>query len=254
MKIALIQAELIWENPSENRHLFEQTIDAVPADTDLIILPEMFTTGFSMDPKPIAETMAGETVQWMQKMAFEKNCAVTGSVVIEENEKYYNRLLFVYPDKKIAFYDKRHLFSLAGEHHKYTAGNKKLIVEYRNFKICLLICYDLRFPVFSRNTSDYDLLIFVANWPITRISAWDALLKSRAIENMSYTIGVNRVGADANNYQYNGHSQAVDFMGHYVLEPQQDSGIFYVELDKQKQVEARQNFGFLNDADAFELH
>ena len=254
MKIALIQAELIWENPSENRHLFEQKIDAVSADTDLIILPEMFTTGFSMDPKPIAETMAGETVQWMQKMAFEKKCAVTGSVVIEENEKYYNRLLFVYPDKKIAFYDKRHLFSLAGEHHKYTAGNKKLIVEYRNFKICLLICYDLRFPVFSRNTSDYYLLIFVANWPITRISAWDALLKSRAIENMSYTVGVNRVGADANNYQYNGHSQAVDFMGHYVLEPQQDSGIFYVELDKQKQVEARQKFGFLNDADAFELH
>ena len=254
MKIALIQAELIWENPSENRHLFEQKIDAVSADTDLIILPEMFTTGFSMDPKPIAETMAGETVQWMQKMAFEKNCAVTGSVVIEENERYYNRLLFAFPDKEIAFYDKRHLFSLAGEHHKYTAGNKKLIVEYRNFKICLLICYDLRFPVFSRNTSDYDLLIFVANWPVPRISAWDALLKSRAIENMSYTVGVNRVGADANNYQYNGHSQAVDFMGHYVLEPQQDSGIFYVELDKQKQVEARQKFGFLNDADAFELH
>ena len=254
MKIALIQAELIWENPSENRHLFEQKIDAVYAGTDLIILPEMFTTGFSMDPKPIAETMAGETVQWMQKMAFEKNCAVTGSVVIEENERYYNRLLFAFPDKEIAFYDKRHLFSLAGEHHKYTAGNKKLIVEYRNFKICLLICYDLRFPVFSRNTSDYDLLIFVAHWPISRISAWDALLKSRAIENMSYTVGVNRVGADANNYQYNGHSQAVDFMGHYVLEPQQDSGIFYVELDKQKQVEARQKFGFLNDADAFELH
>ena len=254
MKIALIQAELIWENPSENRHLFEQKIDAVSAGTDLIILPEMFTTGFSMDPKPIAETMAGETVQWMQKMAFEKNCAVTGSVVIEENEKYYNRLLFVFPDKKIAFYDKRHLFSLAGEHHKYSAGNKKLIVEYRNFKICLLICYDLRFPVFSRNTSDYDLLIFVANWPITRISAWDALLKSRAIENMSYTVGVNRVGADANNHQYNWHSQAVDFMGHYVLEPQQASGVFYVELDKQKQVEARQKFGFLNDADAFELN
>ncbi len=253
MKIALIQAELIWENPSENRRLFEHKINAISADIDLIVLPEMFTTGFSMEPKSIAETMAGETVQWMQKLAFARNCAITGSVVIEENNQYFNRLFFVFPDKKIEFYDKRHLFSLAGEHQQYTAGSKKLIIDYKNFKICLLICYDLRFPVFSRNTDNYDLLIYVANWPKPRIAAWDALLKARAIENMSYVIGVNRVGEDVNKHQYIGHSQAVDFMGNYVLEPQESEDVFYINIDKEKQNEARQKFGFLNDADVFKI-
>lgn len=253
MKIAIIQSDLIWENPSENRRLFNQKINAISADTDLIALPEMFTTGFSMEPKPIAERMDGDTVRWMQNLAFDRNCAITGSIVIEENNQFFNRLLFVFPDKKIEVYDKRHLFSLAGEQHKYTAGSKKLIVDYKNFKICLLICYDLRFPVFSRNTDNYDLLIYVANWPKPRIAAWDALLKARAIENMSYVVGVNRVGEDGNGHQYIGHSQAVDFMGNYVLEPQESADVFYINIDKENQNEARQKFGFLNDADVFSL-
>ena len=253
MKIAILQSDLVWENAQENRTVFEKKIGDLNAETDLVILPEMFITGFSMEPQSIAETMNGDTVRWMQKMATTKNCAITGSLIIKENNQYFNRLLFVSPDKKIEFYDKKHLFTLAGEDKKYTAGNKNLIVNYKNFRISLLICYDLRFPVFSRNKNNYDLLIYVANWPVPRIAAWDALLKARAIENMSYTIGVNRVGVDGNNHQYNGHSQAIDFLGNYIVEPQELEGEFHFEIDIVKLKEAREKFGFLNDADAFEM-
>lgn len=253
MKIALVQADLVWENAPQNLLNFEDKIATISSDTDLIVLCEMFTTGFSMTPAPLAETMDGKTVKWMQKLAKERNCAVAGSVIIEENGRYYNRLLFVYPDENVLFYDKKHLFTLAGEHHQYTAGNKNVIVDYKGFKINLLTCYDLRFPVWARNTSNYDVLIYVANWPKPRIAAWDALLKARAIENMSFTIGVNRIGADANNHEYVGHTQALDFFGQYLLEPQQSEGVFYFEIQKELQNETRQKFGFLNDADAFEL-
>lgn len=253
MKVALVQAELVWENALENLLYFEKVIDDIVEVVDIIVLPEMFTTGFSMNPEPIAESMDGKTVLWMQKMAFQKKCAVAGSIIIEVNGFFFNRFLFVHDGGNVDFYDKKHLFSLAGEHNKYVAGQDKKIIEYRGFKICALICYDLRFPVFARNVEDYDLLIFVANWPKPRIAAWDALLKARAIENMSYCIGVNRIGKDNNNNDYCGHSQVADFMGHYLLEPQTVAGVFVVELHKNVMLKARDKFGFLNDKDQFML-
>ena len=253
MKIALIQTSLIWENPLENRSHLAQKITGFMEDVDLIVLPEMFSSGFTMNPKAVAETMDGETVSWLQHLAKAKNAAITGSLVIEENGNYYNRLVFVYPNGEIKTYDKRHLFSLAGEDKFYTAGKEKLIVEYKGFKICPLVCYDLRFPVFSRNVEDYDILIYVANWPKIRTNAWDILLKARAVENMCYTIGVNRTGTDDNNHEYIGHSQAIDYLGNNLLEPQEAEGVFIIELNKEKLLETRSKLAFLNDRDDFEI-
>lgn len=253
MKTALIQAPLIWENPKANRNYFEEKINSIH-EADLIVLPEMFTTGFTMNPYAIAETMEGETLSCLKHWAKSKNVAITGSLIIVENNKYYNRLVFVFPSGEVQYYDKRHLFSLAGEEKIYTSGQQKLIVDYNGWKICPLICYDLRFPVFSRNTENYDLLIYVANWPKPRINAWDILLKARSVENMCYTIGVNRIGLDESSHEYVGHSQALDFLGNAVLEPQESEGIFIVDFDKNQMLEARQKFGFLNDRDLFEMH
>lgn len=249
MKIALIQTPLIWENSIANRSYFEEKINAISEKVDLIVLPEMFTTGFSMNPKNLAETMQGETITWLKVLAKAKNSAITGSLIIKENNNFYNRLVFVFPSGEIQFYDKRHLFTLAGEDKVYTSGKEKLIVEYKGWKICPLICYDLRFPVFSRNTEDYDVLIYVANWPKPRINAWDILLQARSVENMCYTIGVNRTGFDFNNLEYTGHSQVVDFLGNYILEPQEIEGIFITTLDKYNMLETRKKLGFLNDRD-----
>ena len=246
----MLQSSLVWENPKLNQQRLQEKI-IESADADLIVLPEMFTTGFTMNPKNIAETMQGETVLWMKHLAKSKSTALTGSLVIEENGKYYNRLLFVFPSGDIKHYDKRHLFTLAGEDKIFTPGNEKLIVDYKGWKICLLVCYDLRFPVFSRNTEDYDVLIYVANWPESRIFAWDSLLKARAIENMSYVIGVNRVGEDANENRYNGHSQVIDCLGNYIIAPSEEENVFSAELDKKALLETRQKFGFLNDRDSF---
>lgn len=253
MKIALIQSSLVWENPEANRNHFEEKINAITEDVNLIVLPEMFTTGFTMDPAKVAETMGGKTVLWMQSLAKAKNAAITGSVVIEENANFYNRILFVFPSGEIQHYDKRHLFTLAGEDKVYSRGTQKLIVEYLGWKICPFVCYDLRFPVFSRNVENYDLLIYVASWPKTRIKAWDTLLSARAIENMSYVVGVNRTGEDQNGYAYVGHSQAVDILGEYVLEPRESEGVFFVELNKEKMMETRLKLGFLSDRDDFEI-
>lgn len=253
MKIALIQTELSWENPNKNRALLQEKINAISQYVDLIVLPEMFTSGFTMNPKNVAQTMQGEAISWLKETTKEKNCAITGSLVIEENGKYFNRLVFVFPSGEIQTYDKRHLFTLAGEDKVYTAGIDKLIVDYKGFKICPLICYDLRFPVFARNVEDYDVLIYVANWPKPRVNAWDILLKARAIENMSYVIGVNRIGLDENNHEYVGHSQAVDFFGNYIQEPQEIEGVFIVELDKNELLETREKLNFLNDRDEFQI-
>lgn len=252
MKVALIQSSLVWENPDANRVYFEEKINAIDG-VDLIVLPEMFTTGFTMEPAKVAETMQGETVLWMQSLAKVKNAAITGSVVIEENANYYNRMLFVFPSGEIQHYDKRHLFTLAGEDKVYTRGTQKLIVDYLGWKICPFVCYDLRFPVFSRNTDDYDLLIYVASWPKTRINAWDSLIKARAIENMSYAIGVNRVGEDDNGYEYTGHSQLVDYLGDYLIEPRQNEGVLLATLDKSKMIEVRKKLDFLSDKDIFDI-
>lgn len=254
MKIALIQTSLIWENPLENRSHLAQKITGFMEDVDLIVLPEMFSSGFTMNPQVVSETMQGETVSWLQHLAKAKNCAITGSLVIEEKGNYYNRLVFVFPTGEIKTYDKRHLFTLAGEHQHYAGGKEKLIVEYKGFKICPLVCYDLRFPVFSRNVEDYDLLLYVANWPKVRVNAWDILLKARAVENVCYTVGVNRIGTDHNNNDYVGHSQVVDFLGDYVLEPQEADSVFIVELDKAKLMETRNKLNFLNDRDNFQIN
>jgi predicted amidohydrolase len=250
MKIALIQTRLEWENSSANRTRFSDKINSLE-NADLIVLPEMFSTGFTMHPSSVAESMDGETVTWMKKMAIEKGIAICGSVVISEQDKYYNRLLFVLPSGEIRKYDKRHLFTLAGEDKAYTAGTERLIVEYKGFRICPLICYDLRFPVFSRNTENYDLLLYVANWPEPRIAAWDTLLRARAIENMSFVLGVNRVGKDSNGHNYIGHSQAFDALGNSLLDASESDEILIVDLNKNALLETRQKFGFLNDRDAF---
>lgn len=253
MKITLIQAPLLWENPKSNRDYFEAKINEISTAVDLFILPEMFSSGFTMNPAAVAETMQGETITWLTALAKARNTAITGSLVIQENGNFYNRLVFVFPSGKIQFYDKRHLFTLAGEDKVYTSGNQKIVVDYLGWKICPLICYDLRFPAFSRNTSDYDLLIYVASWPKIRTNAWDALLKARAIENMSYAIGVNRTGIDGNGYEYIGHSQVIDFLGNYVLEPEEFEGVFIVELDQQKMLETRKKLGFLDDKDHYTI-
>ena len=253
MKIALIQSDLYWEDASANRKNFESKINQIDSEVNLVVLPEMFSTGFTMNASEVAETMQGETVLWMQSMAEQKQLAIVGSLIIAEEGKYYNRMLFVFPNGAIQQYDKRHLFSLAGEHKYYEAGTQKVIVEYLDWKICLQICYDLRFPVFARNTENYDLLLYVANWPKVRTNAWDALLKARAIENLSYVVAVNRVGLDANEYEHIGHSQVIDFLGNPVLDPQEKEGIFIVEVDKKPMLETRKKLDFLSDRDQFEI-
>jgi predicted amidohydrolase len=252
MKTALIQVPLIWENPKANRDYFEEKINSIQT-VDMIVLPEMFTTGFTMNPHTVAETMEGETLLWLKHWAKNKEAAITGSLIIIENDNYYNRLVFVFPSGEVQYYDKRHLFSLAGEEKIYTPGQQKLIVEYKGWKICPLICYDLRFPVFSRNVENYDLLLYVANWPKLRINAWDILLKARSVENMCYTVGVNRIGRDESNHEYVGHSQAIDFLGNTILEPQETEGIFIVDLDKNQMLETRKKLAFLDDRDSFEI-
>lgn len=253
MKIALIQSDLYWEEVSKNRNNFESKINQIDSEVNLIVLPEMFSTGFTMNALAVAETMEGETILWMKAMAKQRNCAITGSLIITENHQFYNRMLFVFPSGEIQHYNKRHLFTLAGEDKTYTAGTEKVIVDYLDWKICLQVCYDLRFPVFTRNIENYDLLVYVASWPKIRTNAWDILLQARAVENLSYVIGVNRVGVDANNYEYIGHSQAVDYLGNYILEPQETENVFVVELDKNSMLETRKKLDFLSDKDLFEI-
>lgn len=251
---ALIQADLEWENREANREQLERQINQLESDVDLIVLAEMFTTGFSMNAENLAEPHQGPSFQWMQKMASETNAAVTGSIITSENGKYYNRLYFVFPDGSSEKYDKRHTFTLAKEHETYDSGTERLIVNYKGWKICPLVCYDLRFPVWSRNTEDYDLLIYVANWPAARVTAWDTLLRARAIENMSYCIGVNRVGRDGKDLDYLGHSAVYDSLGKDVSFRKEEK-VFteIVKLEKSHLQETRSQLRFLLDRDKFSL-
>jgi omega-amidase len=254
LTVALIQTHLIWENPIENRRSLNDKINAIKSSIDLILLPEMFTSGFTMNASVIAETMDGETIAWLKTKAKEKQTLIIGSLVISENDNFYNRLVCVEPSGNITHYDKRHTFTLAGEHKVYTAGDEKVIFNYKGWKICPLICYDLRFPVWARNVEDYDLLLYVANWPKVRINAWDTLLKARAIENMSYSIGVNRVGLDGNNYEYTGHSAAYDVLGNRIdTIPENKEATEIVALDKDHIKKYREKLNFLNDRDDFSL-
>lgn len=252
--IALIQSDLVWENPVQNQLNFTEKIKSISQPVDVIILPEMFTTGFTMNASAVAENMEGETVKWMLKTAKNKNAAIVGSVIIEDDGKYYNRLLFVHPEGIVDTYDKRHTFTLAGEDKVYMSGKEKLIVNYKGFRIRPLICYDLRFPVWSRITKDYDVLLYVANWPKPRITAWDALLKARAIENMSYCIGVNRVGLDESNYEYSGSSAVYDVLGEKISNiPLGKEHIEIITLEKNHIKKYREKLQFLNDQDGFNL-
>lgn len=250
MRIQLLQTDIKWLSPDENRAgALEMIYDAPPAD--LIVLPETFTNGFCMKPDELAETSGDLTLRWMTAVAREKNAAVAGSVAAEESGKFYNRFFFVKPDGKYTAYDKRHLFSFSGEDKEFAAGKERVIVEYEGFRILLQVCYDLRFPVFSRNRGDYDLILYVANWPSVRMNAWNTLLRARAIENVCYVAGVNRVGKDPV-CDYSGGTALIDFKGDIIAEAKNDkeqivSGM--IELEPLR--EFRSKFTALDDADDF---
>ena len=252
INITLIQSNIIWEDKISNLKNYQEKIDKIES-TDLIILPEMFTTGFSMNPKDISETMNGETIQWMKANASKMNSAICGSIIIEEEGKYFNRFIWVNPDGSIHQYDKKHLFSFAGENKNYTPGNKKIIIEYKGWKICPLVCYDLRFPVWSRNSEEYDLLIYVANWPTKRKLAWKSLLVARAIENQCYVIGVNRVGKDENNHYYSGESSLINALGETLYINSHVEDVYSTTITKYELNKIRKLLPFLNDKDNFKI-
>ena len=251
LKITLIQPDIIWEQPAANLENYTRLLSG-EGQTDLIVLPEMFTTGFSMQAVKLNESMEGDTVRWMKQLAARKKAAVTGTLIIEEGGRYFNRCLWVSPDGSIKHYDKRHLFTMGGEHQNYTAGQEKIIVEHMGWRFCPLICYDLRFPVWSRNNENYDVLIYMTNWPAARHHVWKSLLVARAIENQAYCIGVNRVGSDAAGKTYHGDSALIDpkgfatFMGHAVKA--ETFKISYTDLHRFRKV-----FPVLKDRDAFTL-
>lgn len=252
LNVSLIQCELAWEKPEDNRAQIADIIAGLPP-TDLIVLPEMFTTGFSMKAlKNLEAGSGGATQQWMQDIAKHKNCAVTGSIAAQQGDKAYNRMLFA-TEHDVTHYDKKHLFAYAGEHKRYTAGNERVIVEHKGWRICLQICYDLRFPVFCRNQNDYDLLLFVANWPDTRSLHWRSLLQARAIENQACVVGVNRVGSDANGLNYSGDSLAINSEGTVLLDCGNKKNATQVSLSGADLQRYRQEFPFQSDADAFQL-
>ena len=223
LKVSIIQTSLFWENKEQNLKLITQQIEAIKSKPDLIVLPEMFNTGFSMLPKKLAEPEIGPTLKWMQIMAAQSGAAIAGSLMVFDQNNYYNRLYFVEPDGSFQSYDKRHLFRMGNEDHHFSPGNKKLIVNYKNWKINFLICYDLRFPVWSKNNYlnqhyDYDLLVVVANWPAVRSHIWEALIRARAIENQAFVVAVNRIGNDGNELAHSGNSNIVDPKGNFLIQ------------------------------------
>lgn len=253
LKIALFQTDIVWENIDANLDQLDTKVANMSDDVELLIFPEMFATGFSMNPSQNFETMEGKVVKWMQNVSKKHQVATVGSVIIKEDHNFYNRLVFSHPSGELEYYDKRHLFTYGGEDKEYSQGNKRLILDYKGWKICPLICYDLRFPVWSRNDQDFDLLIFIANWPKPRISAWDTLLQARAIENMCYSIGVNRVGVDGNKLEYVGHSQVNDMLGKSLVKSIGKEDVIELVIDKTALKNAREKFRFLNDKDEFKI-
>ena len=247
LQIAPIQLDIKWESKHENREIIEKYLDKI-SETDIILLPEMFTTGFTMRAEKFSENMDDETVNWMKSCATTSNSAIGGSIIISEASKIYNRFVFVTPEEEIFFYDKRYTFTLANENEHYTKGSNLGIFEYKGWKICSRICYDLRFPVWSRNKYNYDLLIYVANWPKQRIQAWDSLLKARAIENMCYCIGVNRVGIDGNNKSYPGHTTFFNYLGDKIVSCEEEkNNIISYKFEKEEMISTRKELKFLDD-------
>lgn len=261
LKITLVQTDLIWENPQENLKALEEFLTALPNDTDVVVLPEMFTTGFSMNAENISSTWTSENkiLHWLQQKARQYNAAFTGTIPVRDKNHFYNRLLWVEPDGNCQFYDKRHTFSFAGEDKVYSKGDNKLLIHWRGWRICPLICYDLRFPVWSRNrinndTADYDLLIYVANWPSVRNYPWRQLLIARSIENVSYVAGCNRIGTDANGHEYSGHSMVIDFKGAIITQPSENiSTLLTATCDFKELQNFRNKFPALRDSDTFRI-
>ena len=258
LTVAILQSNLHWENIDANLAMFEEQIWSINEPVDFIVLPEMFNTGFSMTPEKLAEVPGLKTHKWLLQMASQKKALVGGSYIVKEDMNYFNRFFMAFPDGSFQTYDKRHLFSLAKEEMFFEGGTERLVVEYKGWKICPLVCYDLRFPVWSKNkfeasnqSFDYDLLLYVASWPKPRINAWDTLLKARAIENQSYTIGCNRIGEDGNGYAYVGHSGVYDYLGETLGFKDDQEGIILQRLSKAQQDEFRTKFPFVADSDNF---
>lgn len=259
LTITTIQAELKWEDKMANLRMLEEKITSIPGQPEVVVIPEMFSTGFSMRPEALAEPMDGPAVSWMRTIAAKKRIILTGSLIIEENGHYFNRLIWMQPNGQFGYYDKRHRFAYAGEDKHYTAGSKRLITSVKGWKILPLVCYDLRFPVWSRQSSledniqEYDILIYVANWPQRRSTAWKTLLQARAIENQSYVVGVNRVGNDGNNIYHSGDSMIIDPLGEILYHISEKEDIFTLTLQKETLTEVRQRFPFWRDADHFSI-
>ncbi len=274
LTVTLIQSNLHWEDKEANLKMFEEKINAIKEKTEMVILPEMFSTGFSMNPKLLAEKMEGATMQWMMRIAREHRIILTGSLIIEEDGYYYNRLIWMLPVGQYGHYDKRHLFGYAGEQEHYSPGNKRLIASVNGFKLNMQICYDLRFPVWASQQSfvppllgkkrvsnfdafkepehpEYDILVYVANWPEKRNHAWKTLLQARAIENQCYVIGLNRVGNDGNDIYYSGDSMVVDPLGKTAYEKSHDEDIFTITINKENVDDIRKQFPFWKDAEHF---
>lgn len=255
--VTVIQSNLFWEDVDQNIKQLEEKINLISEPTDLIVLPEMFTTGFTMNPEKFAECYDGKGLAWMKRTAIEKRVAIVGSISVKENEHFYNRLYWVFPDGSYLFYNKRHLFSMGNEPQHYVSGEAKVIIEYKGWKILPLICYDLRFPVWSRNTTKnhYDVLIYVANWPAVRAYPWKQLLIARSIENQCYVVGVNRVGEDGNKVKHTGDSLVINARGEILNSTiSNEEKIETIKLSNVELEEFRKAFPVLNDADDFSIN
>ena len=258
LTISTIQTNLLWEESSANLRLLEEKIVAIQEKTEIVVLPEMFSTGFSMRAAQLAETMDGETVSWMKRVSRENGIVLTRSIMIREEDKYFNRLVWMLPNGEYGYYDKRHLFAYGEEDKHYSAGDKRLIASVKGWKINLQVCYDLRFPVWARQQvkesgPEFDVLIYVANWPERRSHAWKTLLCARAIENQCYVVGVNRTGTDANNIYYSGNSLVIDPLGQVLYHMADEEDVNTITLSKEKLEEVREKFPFWKDADGFKI-
>lgn len=254
LKISLVQSDIKWESIAQNLDYHYSLIENLKNLTDVIVLPEMFTTGFSLNAEKLAETMDGNAVKWLTDTSKNLSAVITGSIIIEENGHFYNRMIWSQPDGQMFYYDKRHLFRMAGEHKHYSFGNKKIIVNYKGWNIRLLVCYDLRFPVWSRNKQDYDLAIYIANWPITRAEAWKTLLSARAMENQAYILGVNRCGIDGMKLNYSGDSRLIAPDGKIVaMCDEYKEQVITTSIDYEFLTSLKQTFPVHLDADNFEI-
>ncbi len=252
LRFCVIQTDIVWENPLQNRANIEQKLNTMPP-CDVVVLPEMFTTGFSMRPAQLAEPMSGSSVAWMRDMAQKHGVVVCGSLMIAAEGKFFNRFIWMPPESQPQVYDKRHLFSMSEEPRFFSAGRRRLTITYRSFRIRPIVCYDLRFPVWCRNDDDYDVLLVVANWPEKRALAWKTLLEARAIENQSYVVGVNRVGTDGTGMYHSGESSVVDARGGVLWRQAHEEAIFVFTADRQQLHETRRLLPFLRDRDRFSL-